>query len=329
MRKNTKIIAFLLVLSMISIAISGCGKSKNTSAEEEWPKKDITIIVGYGPGGSTDTFARLLAKQLEKEFGRSVIVSNVAGGGGAVGYAQTLASKADGYTVVVSNGSLLTLGGIGDVDYTFEDFDNIGRVIVEDEAICVSKDSSFETINDLVNYAKENPGKLKVGFAGLGGFTHLASMQFLKTAEIEVDPVGYGSGSEAVAALMGGFVDMIIQQPGEIYSQYKGGELNILATIGTERHPLLSEIPTCKEEGIDLELYQWRGISAPKGIPMNAKIAWINAIEKAIEDPEFNKEVQEVLLANKKLLIDKDFETWLDFESKWINPLIEELGLKK
>ena len=333
MKKNCKRAFIILAALMLLLVVSGCsgkssGAAKNKAAESVWPEKDINIIVGYGPGGSTDTFARILAKYLAPVLGKNVIVSNVPGGGGAVGYTNTLTSKADGYTVVVSNGSLLTLGGIGDVDFGYSNFDNIGRVIVEDETICVGKNATWKSVSELVEYAKANPGKLKVGFAGMGGFTYLAANKFIKSVGIDVRGVGYGSGSEAVAGLLGGFVDFIVQQPGEIYSQYEAGELKVLGIMGDERNPLLSEVPTCKEGGFDLELYQWRGISAPKGVPENVKATWIDALNKVNSNEEFKKEIQKVLLANTKCITGNEFETWLKKEAEWIYPLIEDLGLK-
>lgn len=333
MKKTKKIIVFMLVGVLVLMSMVGCSnqqasEGEGTEAEAVWPEKNVNIIVGYGAGGSTDTFARILAKHLEPVIGQPIVVSNVPGGGGAVGYSQTLTSKADGYTVVVSNGSLLTLGGIGNVDFGYGNFDNIARVIAEDETVCVSKNSEFKTVSEMVEYAKANPGELKVGFAGVGGFTYLAANQFIASTGIDVEGVGYGSGSEAVAGLLGGFVDFIVQQPGEIYSQYKGGELKVLATMGDERHPLLTEIPTCKEEGFDLELYQWRGISAPKDVPDDVKDAWYKALNEVQQSEEFRAEITEVLLANTNYVEGQEFEGWLQSESDWIYPLIDTLGLK-
>lgn len=333
MKKTKRIMVLMLVSVLVLMSAVGCSNQQaNEDNESEanvaWPEKSLNIIVGYGAGGSTDTFARILAKHLEPVVGQPIVVSNVPGGGGAVGYNQTLTSDPDGYTVVVSNGSLLTLGGIGNVDFGYDSFDNIARVIVEDETVCVNKDSQFETVSEMVEYAKAHPSELKVGFAGIGGFTYLAANQFITSTGIEVESVGYSSGSEAVAGLLGGFVDFIVQQPGEIYSQYKGGELKVLATMGSERHPLLLEVPTCQEEGLDLELYQWRGISAPQGVSDDVKEAWYKALNEVQQSEEFQSEITEVLLANTNYMQGEEFESWLKSESEWIYPLIESLGLK-
>lgn len=338
MKNMKKLISILTVFLLLAAVFVGCsndakqpetGPTEGETQSVDWPKKTVNIIVPYNAGGSTDVFARILATELEPIFGQSVVVTNVAGGGGAVGFANTLASAADGYTVTVSNGASLTLGGIGNVDFEYDDFDNLARVIVEDLVIGVHKDAPWDTIEEVIDYAKANPGELKYGFAGLGGFTHLASSQFIKTTGIEVDGVGYGGGSEAVAGLLGGFVDIIAQQPAEILAQYEAGEFKALAVMGDNRHPLFGDVPTLTEEGIDLKLYQWRGISGPKGMPEEVKQIWMDAMKKATETAEFKKQVEEVLASDINYLQGADFDKWLVDEANWIYPLIEELGLKE
>ncbi len=318
-----------IVMCFIAVFVFCLGFSNQALAKEGWPKTTVNIIVGYNPGGSTDTFARLLAKHLESVFGHPVVVQNVPGGGGAVGYVKTMTSKPDGYTVVVSNGSLLTLGGIGNVDFQYSDFTNLGRVIVEDETICVGKDAPWNNVAELIAYSKENPGKLRIGFAGIGGFTYLAANQFIKTAGIEIDGIGYSSGAEAVAGLLGGFVDVIVQQPGEIFSHWQGGEVKILGTMGEVRHVLFPDVMTCEEQGLNLKLFQWRGISGPKNMPEDIKAAWIDALDKVQQSEAFRKDITEILCAGTSFIGGDDFEDWLKKEADWIYPLIDELGLKQ
>ena len=132
--------------------------------------KNINMIVGYSAGGSTDIFARLVAKYVEQKWGCTVVVQNVTSGSGAVGFQQCLDSAADGYTVTISNGASLTLSESGNYDWTYKDFDNLAKIIDEDELLCVKADAPYNDLNEFVEYAKANPGKMTVGFAGLGGF---------------------------------------------------------------------------------------------------------------------------------------------------------------
>ena len=130
------------------------------------------------------------------------------------------------------------------MDFDYESFDNIARVITEDIAVVVQKDAPWNNIDEFIEYAKQNPGKVKAGFSGTGSFTFLSAQQFLNKTGIELEGVGYSGGSESVAGLLGGFVDVIFQHPGEIYSQWKAGEVKVLAVMGSERNAMLEDVPT-------------------------------------------------------------------------------------
>ncbi|MBR0597589.1 tripartite tricarboxylate transporter substrate binding protein [Clostridiales bacterium BAD-6] len=329
-----KLIAIIMTITLLAAVLAGCSSKKEAGGDAkaqsvEFPTKSINMIVGYSAGGSTDIFARLVAKYLEDLWGQTVVVTNVNGGGGAIGFTQTLQNKPDGYTVTISNGASLTIGASGNVDFTYQDFDNLGRMIIEDEVLLVSKDSPYTSLQDLIEDAKTNPGKLKVGFAGLGGFTHLAAAKFINDTGMKVGNIGYGSGSEAVVGVMGDFVDFCMQQPGEFASQFEAGELKALAIMSDERHPsdALANIPTAKEQGVDFATYQWRGISAPKGLPEEVKTKWEEALTEIANNPEFQAEVEEILLARVDCITGDEFESWLDSEDAWISPLMKELGL--
>ncbi len=334
MSMKKKMIAVMMVVLLLAASLAGCGnESEGTDGPDEsavnFPIKSVNMIVGYGAGGSTDIFARLVAKYLEEIWGQSVVITNVTGGGGAVGFTQTLQNRADGYTVTISNGASLTTSASGNVDYKYNDFDNLARIIIEDQVLLVSKDSSYDSLGDLLDDANANPGKLKIGFAGLGGFGHLAAAKFLNDTGIDVGNIGYGSGSEAVVGVMGNFVDFCVQQPGEFISQYEAGELKALAILSDARHPspALSEIPTAKEQGIEFATNQWRGVSAPKGLPEEVRAEWESALTEVANNPEFQREVEEILLSRVDCITGDEFEAWLDSENAWISPLMQELGL--
>ena len=146
--------SMLLILALIVVGCSGGGeKAADADKESEatWPEKAVTIIVSYNPGGSTDVFARILAKSLEQILGQPVVVTNVPGGGGAVGFAQTLGSKPDGYTLTVSNGGFAYISRIRERGFDYESFDNIARVITEDITVVVRKDAPGTTLMSLLN----------------------------------------------------------------------------------------------------------------------------------------------------------------------------------
>lgn len=330
-----RIICLLTVVALTMVCFVGCEEKPNKSVNSNsnsgsnFPNKSINMIVGYGAGGSTDIFARLVAKYLEQKWNVSVVVNNVTGGSGAVGFTQALQQTADGYTVTISNGASLTLSESGNVDWKYNDFDNLAKMIDEDEVLLVSKDCPYNSLEEFIEAAKANPKSLSVGFAGLGGFTHLAAAKFINDMGIEVNNIGYNSGSEAVVAVLGGFVDFCQQQPAEFAAQFEAGELKALGIMSKERHPseLLSGIPTSKEQGIDFLVSQWRGISAPKGLPEDVRKIWEDTLAEIAADPEFQKEVEETLLSRVNCITGEEFESFMDSEAAWIAPLLKELGM--
>lgn len=320
-------ILFVLIISFLC----GCADLDNESGtSQKWtPDKDVTIICGYGAGGSTDLFARLVAEELEKRWNVSVIVKNIEGGSGAVGTTECYYAKPDGYTVFISNGATITQSVLGEVEWKYSDFTNIAKIIDEDEILCVKGDSDIHSINDLINLCNEDSGKISIGVAGAGGFTYLAAQRFIKEFELDVKVVAYNSGSETVTAVMGGFVDFCIQQPAEVYSGIKSERLRGIAIMTDGRHDseILKDVPTITEQGYDLLTYQWRGISAPGGLPDNVTDEWTAAISDICEDKEFEKKVNEVLFARISLLTAEEMNVFMDNESQWIRDVMLDLGM--
>ena len=340
-----RILVLALTLSMCATFLTACTKKtdensstnqSNTSSDADnseatvWvPTDDVTILCGYSAGGSTDLFARLVAQYLSNYWGVNVIVDNVTGGSGAIAMTQCLQSAPDGLTVTISNGASLTLSASGNVDWSYSDFTNLAKLIDEDELLCVKSDSQFNSMSEFISYCKEHPGEVSIGFAGVGGFTYLAAQKFIADMGIDVKTVAYDSGSEVVTAVMGGFVDFCMQQPAELASGLESGALKCLATMSDEHHPseLLASVPTSKEEGFEFITTQWRGISAPGDLPENIKEGWLTALKAVADDPDFQNDATNSLLARVNPLLGSDMDEFMDADYKWIEPLMQQLGL--
>lgn len=195
--------------------------------------------------------------------------------------------------------------------------------------MCVKSDSQFNSMSEFISYCKEHPGEVSIGFAGVGGFTYLAAQKFIADMGIDVKTVAYDSGSEVVTAVMGGFVDFCMQQPAELASGLESGALKCLATMSDEHHPseLLASVPTSKEEGFEFITTQWRGISAPGDLPENIKEGWLTALKAVADDPDFQNDATNSLLARVNPLFGSDMDEFMDADYKWIEPLMQQLGL--
>ena len=324
-----RIITIALMMTLV-LGISACGnKVKDTDADNWKPKKTVTIICGYGVGGSSDLFARIAAKELSEYWGVDVIVKNVEGASGAIGTTECFYSKPDGYTVFVSNGATITQSVEGEVKWKYSDFTNIAKVIDEDEILCVSSSSNINSLKELISLCEKNPGKMSIGVAGVGGYTYLAAERFIKEQNIDVKVVSYNSGAEVVTAVMGGFVDFCIQQPAELYSGIKSKKLKPISIMAIDRHSnaVLSDIKTAREQDVDFVMNQWRGISAPAHVSDKVKAEWINALKHITNSKHFVSNVENILHARVNLMCDSDFKAFLDEEYTWVKNIMKEIGL--
>ena len=274
-----------------SAAIAGLAFSASAGS---YPEKPITFVVPYSAGGSSDTLVRGMQPFLEKAMGATIVPKNITGGGGAVGMSQALfSSKADGYTVTLPSNAVFGLEGLGNVPWKHEDFDTIARIITEDYSITVRADSPWKTLDEFVDFAKANPGKIKMGFSGFGSSTHIVAAAFADQFGLEFQFVPYKGGSKTVAATMGGHIDANTHHPAETKAGVDAGKLRVLATMGPKRSNLYPDVPTMQELGHEWVVSQWRGISMPKGVSDEVKAKWEDALKKVTADPDFQKFITE------------------------------------
>lgn len=271
---------------MSALAVSAVSLTAGAAvhAQDSFPNDTITIIVQYGAGGGTDNFVRALEAPLEKAFGVDVAIKNIAGGGGAVGMAQALAAKPDGYTVTIPNNAFYTLIGMGNVNFKLHDFDYIAALVLEPYVLTLSRSDRWTDLESFVKFAKEEP--VKLGFSGVGSSTHIMTMAIAQALDIKVQFVPYGGGSEASAAALGGHIDGVVLSPSDVVSAIEGDK-GLIPVAATGTSSLLPMVPTFSSSDYDLTIQQWRGIAAPAGVPDEAKKKWQEALEQAIQDPAF------------------------------------------
>lgn len=299
-----------LVTLLVAIA-AVAGFAYNASAAD-YPTKPITFVVPYSAGGSSDTLVRGMQPYLEKAMGATIVPKNITGGGGAVGMSQALfSSKADGYTVTLPSNAVFGLEGLGNVPWKHEDFDTVARIITEDYSITVRADAPWNTLDEFIDYAKANPGKIKMGFSGFGSSTHIVAAAFAQKFGLEFQFVPYKGGSKTVAATMGGHIDANTHHPAETKSGVEAGKLRVLATMGPKRSNLYPDVPTMQELGHDWVVSQWRGISMPKGVSADVKKAWEDALKQVAADAEFQKFITERMGGTVAPLFGQELDTFL------------------
>jgi tripartite-type tricarboxylate transporter receptor subunit TctC len=255
--------------------------------EPPFPQKgNVEITVLFPAGSSADVTARLLAEGMSKHLGANVIVVNRPGAGGAIGYRYVAAQKPDGYSLVWNSNSISTTFHSGQLAFDYKAFDPVARVLVESPVVAVRGDAKWKTLPELMTDAKARPGVITVGNSGIGSHTHISSVALFQAAGAKVVDVPYAA-AQTVPNLLGGHVDVLVQLPGALAAQVKSGNVRLLAVMIPSRDPALPDVPTAKEQGVDVSLEAWRGIAVPKGTPKPVIAQLERAIRLTAVTPEF------------------------------------------
>lgn len=261
---------------------------------QQFPAKEVQIIVPYAPGGATDLIFRALAASSQKYLGKAVVVVNRPGGGGAIGFTEAAQAKPDGYTLVTVITPVTILPHQVKTAFNYQSFEPIINVVLDPGMFQVRADSPWKTLPEFLDYARKNPGMITVGNSGAGGGVHLIALAFEKAAGVRFNHIPFAGGGPSVTALLGGHVNAVSVSPPEGIPQVKAGTLRIIALFADKRMADFPDVPTVREQGIDFSMSQWRGLAAPKGTPPEAIKVLHEAFRKDMEDPAFVKAAQEM-----------------------------------
>lgn len=261
-------------------------------AADTYPSATIRLVVPYPPGGTTDIVGRLVAEQMQARLGQPVVVENKAGAGGNIGAATVAKAPADGYTLLLTASNVLAINPSLYSGLPFDadkDFAAVVNVVKVNNVILVNPQNRYgiNTLADLVDTAKKHPDTLNFGSTGNASLTHLIGSVLSKTADIKVMHIPYKGSAPMLHANLAREVDFGIDNlPGPL-AQIQAGSLKALAMTGTERHPLLPDVPTVAESGYPgFNLTSWFGVMAPAGVDTRIIEKLNGAINEALSDPE-------------------------------------------
>ncbi|HTP83137.1 MAG TPA: tripartite tricarboxylate transporter substrate binding protein [Alphaproteobacteria bacterium] len=309
------------------VGLAWLAAASAASAQSFPDHKPIRMTVMFGPGSAADVIARKLADGMEKALDAPVPVVNRPGGGGAVGYVHVATQKPDGYSIVWNSNSISTGYHQGILEFDYTKFDAVARASVEIPAIVVRANSPWKTLRELVAYAKENPGKVRVGNSGFGSHTHFASVALFGTVGAKVIDVPF-NGNDAVTDLLGGRIEAAVQLPAAFIAYVKNGDLRVLAALGSVRDPVYPEVSTARELGYDVALDMWRGIAVPKGTPAPVIATLEAAVKKAVESPDFAAAGTRIGFKPAFLPHDQ-FAALIASDDARLAKLMADLGMKK
>ena len=297
--------------------------------EPPFPQKaPIEITVLFPAGSSADVTARLLADGMSKQLGGAkVLVINRPGAGGAIGYKYVASQKADGYSIVWNSNSISTTFHSGMLPFDYHEFDAVARVLVESPVIAVRGDAKWKTLAELIAEAKSRPKQVTVGNSGIGSHTHISSVALFKAAGAEAIDVPFGA-AQVVPSVLGGQVDAVVQLPAALSGYVKTGQVRLLAALTSARDPALLDVPTAREQGINVSLEAWRGIAVPKGTPKAAVAALEGAIRRTAESADFAR-ASERLGVRPAFMPAEEFGNLIAKEDAELARIMQLIGLKK
>jgi len=256
---------------------------------QDWPTKNVRIVVPFGPGSTPDLVARLIAERLQQRLGQSFSVENKPGASGNIGTDAVAKAEPDGYTLGVSIGGPLAINPLLFATMPYDpakDLTLITMLATQPSALAVNASIDVDNVPGLIDLLKKNPGKYTFGSIGNGSLSHLAMEAIALKSGTQMVHVPYGSSPQAVTALLRGDVQMVCLPAISVTPQIASGKLRILAISTAERSALLPGIPTLKEAGIDVEADAWMGLIAPARTPDMIVAKLQREIAEFIASPE-------------------------------------------
>jgi len=280
-RRQTLIFASLLAAAVFHMP-----------AAAAFPERTVSLLVPFGPGGSTDLIARALAQEMSKTLGQQVVVLNKAGAGGAIGAAEVANARPDGHTIAMMPvGPLTTQPALRKLSYTPASFDPVCRVYSNPQVLLVRKDGPHKALPDLVAHAKRNPGKLNYASTGTGSVPHLALASLSTAAGMDVVHVPYKGEADMLQGLLSGSVTMFLGHPTllSVHAQTMRG----IAVLAPQRLKEYPDLPTVGEQGVPPQHFEvWGGLVAPKGTPPAVLAALEAACRSGTAAETFRKQLE-------------------------------------
>ena len=297
------------------------------SAADKYPDKPIKIVIPFPPGGSTDSLGRAIAQKLQEKWGQPVLVENRPGASTLIGSAMVAKSPADGYTLIVAVSSHTTNPAMqASMPFdTLKDFTAVSMLARAPVLAVANPDYPANNIQELIALGKAGKIKLDYGSAGAGTMTHLTAELIKKQTGLDMTHILYKGGTPAMMDVMSGHLAMTFATLGQVQPQLKAGKLKALGISSETRYASVPNIPTFKEQGLDVVTTEWFGLLAPAGTP-SAIIAKLNAeVKQIMANPELGDRLASIELASSSAEFLNDF---IKAEVTRWSPVIKELKIK-
>ncbi len=323
----------LKISALTLLAYLSCAPSVLAQTWE--PTKNVEIVVYAAPGGSNDKTARAIERAVgsKKLIGSTMTVVNKTGGGGNIQLNYMTQNSGDPHYLMVTTPTLLANHITGTSTQNHKDFSPIASMVNDYSVFAVNADSALKTGKDVVDKLKANPRSVSIGFAGaLGGHNHVAAGLLMKGIGGEAKAlkvVAFKGSAEALAALMGGHIDMVVTAAGNVSAHMASGKLRAVGVASSQRlSGAFSTIPTWKEQGVDVVWGNWRAIMGPKGMTPAQIARWEGVLRQVVQSPEWKTELENNFWTND-FTIGNAFRQDLERDYAAMRAVLVELGLAR
>jgi putative tricarboxylic transport membrane protein len=319
----------------MALAIAGLQTSLPAKAQDTWrPNKAVELIVPTAPGGANDQVARAMQQALRenKLVTAPVEVMNKPGGNQSIAVAYLNQHPADAHYLLIANPTLIGshIAGISTVNYT--DLTPIALLMSEHTVFSVPADSPMKTAQDLFERLKANPEALAIGVVSRGGPSHLALSAAVRAAGIDarkLKTVVFKTNAESLTAMLGGHIQAVASSVSSALGQFTAGKTRLLGVVAGQRmQGPLADVPTLREQGIDVTQASWRAVFAPKGVSAASLAFWEEAFAKMVTTGEWQKTIDANNWANT-FLRGKELEAYLESNYKLTRTVMTDLGMAK
>lgn len=309
------------------LGLAGCGQSGGGGGEGGGggfePSRNVVMVVPFDAGGGSDILGRAMASGMEEvQEGLNMSVENRASSTGAVGYSYLLEQQGDPHFLLASETTAVALPITAETPWTWEDFTPVAQIAEDATLLIVPEDSELESLQDVIDAAKK--GRITVGVAGATGLDTIVFSLVEESEGVKFERVVFESGGEIITAMRGGNIDIASLNPGEVIGQLESGDLKALVAFSDKKYEgdLLGDVPTAKEEGVDVSFTQYRGLFAAGGIKPEEKKYWEDAIVGWTEEKSYDKYIEDNYLISV-VRSGKEFEDYLKEYEKTLQDVLD------
>ncbi len=297
---------------------------------QDYPLRDIRIVVPYAPGGGNDIFARLISDEVARRLGRPVYIENKPGAGGNIGAEAAARAEPDGYTLLMANNAFTINPSIYSelrFDVT-KDFAPLSLVASSPMLVVVSKDSGIKSVADLISFAKQNPGKLNYGTPGVGTPQHMATELFKGISGTDIVHVPFRGTGPSVTGLLRNDVQLMFATPASVDQFVKAGDLTAIAVTSGQAMPEYEKVPTLAASGVsNFNEVIWWGLVAPAGVPAAIQDKIATAIREAVASPAVSAKIRQQV-AEPKTSTQDEFAKLIKAEIPQWKRVASEAGVR-